>query len=253
MRVSVLASGSGGNATYVETSKVKLLIDLGTTALYATKMLNSFGVDAKDIKAIFLTHTHSDHVEGLKVFLKRYNPTLYLTKEMHNHLSSKINISNYCIISKNINLGDLEIKIIKTSHDVPSVGYIIKNEEKELVYITDTGYLNSKYYKLLENKHIYIIESNHDPEMVMNSSYPFEIQQRILSDKGHLSNRDCAYHLSKLIGNNTEHIILAHLSEENNTPTLAHNTLLETFKERGIKFDNIVIATQKERTELIEV
>ena len=112
------------------------------------------------------------------------------------------------------------------------MGYIFEEDGHSLVYITDTGYINAKNHQKLSNKNMYILESNHDIDMLMNNpKYPYHLKQRILGDKGHLSNKDCSYYLSKFISENTKCIILAHLSEHNNTPSLALEELKKTLKE----------------------
>ena len=144
--------------------------------------------------------------------------------------------------------------MFKLSHDAEDInGYIIENKEDSLVYTTDTGYINQKNHKLLQNKTIYIFESNHDVEMLMNSKYPFHIKQRILGDYGHLSNKDSAYYLSKFIGDKTKYVVLAHLSHENNTKELAQTTLENELKNKNKKIPKIIIATQDQRTDLIEL
>ena len=252
LKVCVLSSGSKGNSTYIESPNIKLLIDLGVTTSYTENALKELMVDPHDIKAIFITHTHIDHTAGLKVFIKKYNPTIYLTSKMYNDLIKNINISNYVLIDDDFMLEDLTVRIIKTSHDVSdSNGYIFELGKKSVVYITDTGYINNKNDEKLKNKSIYIMESNHDIEMLMKSNRPYHLKQRILSDSGHLSNIDSAYYLSKYIGDNTQMIFLAHLSDDNNTPELAVDTLRNTLKENNINFNNIKIAHQKEMTELV--
>ena len=251
LNICVLASGSKGNSTYVGTNKTSLLIDLGISCLNAEKKLKDIGVSANKIKAILITHTHVDHINGLKIFIKKYNPTIYLTKKMYQELSTIIEINNVIIIEDDFIIGDIKIEIIKTSHDVSdSNGYILTTTNSSLVYITDTGYINKKYYSKLKNKSIYILESNHDVEKLMSGSYPYHLKQRILGDKGHLSNDDCAYYLTKLVGNNTKYIILAHLSEENNDISLAYKTVNNKV---GNRIEKIIVATQKERTELIKI
>ena len=160
-----------------------------------------------------------------------------------------------CIfIDDNFSIGDLNIELIHTSHDAPaSVGYIIENNKKTLVYVTDTGYINRKFLSRMTEKNCYIIESNHDVKMLMNGKYPFFLQQRILSDKGHLSNKDCSRYLSTLIGDKTKYIVLAHLSEENNTPELASLELDKMLEKSNVKINKTYIAKQDESLETIEV
>ena len=246
MKVSVLASGSKGNSTYIETNNTKVLIDAGMSNLYIEKKLILLGVNPDDINFVFITHTHTDHIAGLKVFIKKHHPKVFLTLDMYNELKDILN--DYEILESEIILNDLIVDYFKTSHDTDSVGYIFKSNDKEIVYVTDTGYINIKNLKKLNNKDLYIFESNHDIEMLMNNpNYPYQIKQRILGDKGHLSNNQCKEYLNKIIGDKTKYIVLAHLSEQNNDPSLALNNL------NDIKNIKIMIATQNEGTELIEV
>ena len=246
MKVSVLASGSKGNCTYIETNNTKVLIDLGMSNLYVEKKLISLGVNPDDINCIFITHTHTDHVAGLKVFIKKHHPKIFLTTKMYDELHDILN--DYEILEDKIVLDDLLVDYFKTSHDTDSVGYIFKNNDKEIVYVTDTGYLNMKNLKKLNNKDFYIFESNHDIELLMNNPhYPYQIKQRILGDKGHLSNIQCREYLKKIIDDKTKYIVLAHLSEQNNNPNIALDNL------KDITNIKILVADQNESTELIEV
>jgi phosphoribosyl 1,2-cyclic phosphodiesterase len=254
MITCVLASGSKGNVSYISSSTTQILVDLGTTSLYAEKKLKEIEVDPNKIDAVIISHTHSDHINGLKVFLKKHPVPLFLTEKMYEDLKNLFPIPNYQIIDSDFKIGDIDIEVIKTSHDASdSNGYIFSNNGKSVVYITDTGYINQKNHKKLMNKNVYLFESNHDVEMLMNGSYPYYLKQRILGDKGHLSNKDSAYYLSKFIGKDTKKIVLSHLSGENNKPDIALKTLKDTLKENDIVFDNIEIATQNDRTEVIEV
>ena len=255
MKVSVLASGSKGNSCYVKTDNGNYLIDIGTTCAYVEKQLKLLDEDIKQIKGIFITHTHADHVNGLKVLIKKYNPIIYLTQKMYEELSNLIKINNYYILGKNLDIESLTITIIKTSHDTDdSVGYVFEENGHDFVYITDTGYINIKNHNKLANKNLYVLESNHDVQMLMdNPKYPYHLKQRILGDKGHLSNEDSAYYLSKFIGNKTKTIILAHLSEHNNTSEVAIETLHRVLKDNDKECDTIIVAEQSKRTELVEV
>ena len=252
MRACVLASGSKGNSTYIETNKLKFLVDVGPTCKYIENSLKSIGVDSSSINMIFLTHTHIDHVNGLKVFLKKYHPKVYLTEKMHDEL--KIDIDNYFYINKEMVIEDLDVLPIKTSHDVSeSNGYVFTSLGKSIVHITDTGYIHVKNFKKLKGKNLYIFESNHDVRMLREGKYPYHLQQRILSDKGHLSNKDSSYYLSEFITPNTKAVILIHLSEENNTEEKALDTLINTLNKKHVNIPKIYVAKQKENTELLEV
>lgn len=250
MKVCVLASGSKGNCCYIETEKTKILIDIGLNCITTERKLLEKNINPDEIDAILITHTHKDHVEGLRVFNKKHKAVAYLTQIMYKELNQEL--KNYKFINDTIEIKDLKITSIKTSHDAEdSNGYIISDQKSSIVYITDTGYINIKNHKLLKNKTMYILESNHDVEMLMNNpNYPYHIKQRILGDKGHLSNKDSAYYLKKFIGENTKYIVLAHLSEHNNTDELALKALNETIENKDI---DIRIAHQNEQTELIEV
>ena len=254
LKVCVLSSGSKGNCTLVSTASTKILIDLGRSCAYITAKLKELDVDSKDINAVLITHSHNDHTNGLKVFVNKFHPKVYLTESMYEDLKELLNYEDCIFIEEPFEINDLEIDYIKTSHDTDdSNGYIIKNKKESLVYITDTGYINQKYNNKLKNHSIYIMESNHDIKMLMEGSYPHYLKQRILSDRGHLSNEDSAINLAKYIGSKTKYIILAHLSEENNTKEKAYSTLIDTLNKKNIKFDNIIVATQEDKTEVIEV
>lgn len=251
MKVSVLSSGSKGNTTYIESDKAKILIDIGNTSKYVKEKLEEFGVEPEELDAILITHTHVDHIKGLKVFEKKYHVPVYITDKMYKSLDF---LDSYIPLSDEFDIRDIHITTIKTSHDVEdSRGYIISNNNKSIVYITDTGYINNKYFDILSNRNLYIMESNHDVEMLTNGKYPFQLRQRILSDKGHLSNYDSAKYLSSFIGDNTKYILLAHLSEENNTEELAYETLISRLNNDNKHVDNIIILKQDKETELISV
>jgi phosphoribosyl 1,2-cyclic phosphodiesterase len=254
MKICVLASGSKGNCTYLETSTNKILIDIGISSLAVEKKLLEIGVNPKEIDSVFITHTHMDHISGLKIFCKKYNPKIYLSEKMNEEIKKTHILKNYEYIKNDLVINDIDITVIKTSHDTnDSNGYIFDCNNKTIAYITDTGYINIKNHEKLKNKTLYVMESNHDIELLMNGNRPHYLKHRILGDKGHLSNKDSAYYLSKFIGANTSCIVLAHLSEDNNSSDIARAVLEESLKKINKKVDKIVVADQNERTELIEI
>lgn len=253
MIVSVLMSGSKGNCTYIETDKHKILVDIGTSSLQIEKKLIEHGIEPNTIDSVFVTHAHKDHTAGINVFYKKYKPNIYLTENIYKE--AKLTIDKYIDLTEFVQLDDLKVTVIPTSHDAKdSRGYLFESDNKSIVYMTDTGYIKEKYNDLLINKNIYIMESNHDIEMLMNNDhYPHYLKIRILGDEGHLSNKDSSIYLSKFIGPNTQKVYLAHLSEENNKPELALNVLKETLNRKNIKFNNIEIAGQYQSTELVKI
>ena len=252
MKVKVLASGSKGNSTLIRTDKINILIDFGINYQYLCSELDKINMSPKDLDAILITHTHNDHTKGLASLVKKTNIKVYIIEEMCSDLESKIPTSNLYIYKDNLELEDLNIKTIRISHDVEGVGFIIENNNKSLVYITDTGYISEKNLKELKNKNLYILESNHDEKMLMEGPYPYILKQRVLSDKGHLSNMTAAEYLLEIIGNNTSKIVLAHISENNNTEDLAIKTTKDLLEENNI-YKDIIAAKQYESLEEIEV
>lgn len=255
MKVCVLSSGSKGNSTLVITDKVKILIDLGTTTSYVEAALNNLNVDVKEISHILITHSHVDHIKGLKVFIKRYNPVILVTEDMKNVLEKELGNFRYEYYEdKKAIIGDLTVNVIKTSHDAEeSIGFVLTNNNSSMVYITDTGYINQKYFKILSNNNLYVLESNHDIKMLMDGPYPYYLKQRVQGDKGHLSNKQASDYLCKFIGDNTRKIVFAHISEHNNSYEKVIETFNEELSKNGMKFDDVLIAKQNEATEVIEV
>ena len=229
-------------------------LDIEDIVKYINEKLIENNTNLDNIDYIFITHTHSDHVSSIKNIIKKYSPTLILTIPMLEDLPYLKTYEKIILLEDDMIIDNLLIENIKTSHDTSdSRGYIINEGDSSVVQITDTGYLNQKYFNKLKNKTVYIFESNHNADMLLNGRYPGWLKRRVASDKGHLSNESSAFYLSKIIGNNTKEIILAHLSEENNTPEIALETLQNEFKDHEIEFDNIVIAKQNEISGNIEV
>ena len=248
---NILASGSEGNCVFVDTGKIKFLIDVGMNIKYISSKLAEIDVNLGDIDYIFITHGHSDHIASLDKIIKDYNPMIFIDEKCMNEIGCLENYSNINLDSE-FKIDGFEMTSFRTSHDAKgSRGYIFKYDDESLVYITDTGYINHKYFSRLENHTKYIFESNHDIEMLMHGSYPPWLKARVRSDEGHLSNQQAGFYLSKFIGDNTKKVILAHISKENNTHELAVETVLNSLKENGIDFNNIITAKQNERVDIL--
>lgn len=254
MKVCVLSSGSRGNATYIETKNYKILVDAGRNAKYLSECLNKINVKPEDIDFILISHDHKDHISALPVFAKKYQPTILISQKIFEQIDDIKDYGKIMIYEDEIFLDDLKIHCIKSSHDaVDARNFIFEENGKSVVYVTDTGYVNQKNFKILNNRDIYLFESNHDIEMLMNGPYPKFLKQRVVGSVGHLSNKDSSFYLSKLVGPNTKKIILMHLSEKNNTEEKALYTINQTFEEYNVPFHDIKCAKQDEIGEVIEL
>lgn len=251
MKFQTLASGSKGNSAIVICDNIKLLIDDGISYLSLKIKLENLSLTFDDLTGILITHSHSDHIKGLQSLIKHTHLKVMIPEKMYEDLS-QIVPKNRVIYLKDTNILDqVTINLIHTSHDVAcSVGFLITYQDKSLVYITDTGYINKKILPEITNKSIYLIESNHDEEMLMNGPYPPFLKQRVIGDYGHLSNNTTASYLKKIVGAETKYVLLAHLSEKNNTESLAMSATSKALDNKNIK---ISIARQDEESELIEV
>lgn len=252
MKVCVLASGSEGNCTYIETEKHKILVDLGTTVKYIKNKLEEIDVNIIDIDYVIISHVHDDHIKALKTFTHKYEATILVTKKMLDELPILKDYINIIIYDDDIYLDGLKINVIKTSHDASdSRSFIFTSSGKSVAYITDTGYLNQKYFNILNDLDVYLFESNHDVELLMNGVYPEWLKKRVVGASGHLSNKDASIYLAKLVGSNTKKVILTHLSKQNNSEELALETIKSVFEEYGVRFNNITCARQNEKSEII--
>ena len=251
MKVKTIASGSKGNCTIVLCDETNIIIDMGISYLTLKKSLEENSLSFDNFSGILVTHCHKDHTKGLASLINKTKLPVYIPEGMYESLKEFVPYPKCIFIDDEFEINDVKIELIHTSHDAPSsVGFIIEHNNKSLVYVTDTGYINRKYLAKMVGKDAYIIESNHDEVMLMDGPYPRFLKERVISDKGHLSNRTTAKYLKKIIGSNTKNVLLAHLSENNNTEDLA----LQAMHEEGLDEQvNIMIARQYEESKMIEV
>ncbi len=218
MEFYVLASGSKGNCTVITDGDSTIVIDAGTTDRHLKASFLEIDIDYNNIDALLITHTHIDHINRLNLFK---NSIMY-TPELLDPKFKQIRLYG----EESFKVNSFDIQTITLSHDRElTVGYIIKNNKKKLVYVTDTGYFKDKHLPLIKDADYYIFESNHDPQMLMQTNRPFSLKQRIMAMDGHLSNADCARVLKASVTSNTKEVVLAHLSEEANNPSIAYKTV----------------------------
>jgi len=254
MQIEVIASGSKGNSNLLKCGETAIIIDAGISFLTIKRTLEQNQLTPRQIDAIFITHTHSDHIKGLKTLAEKTKAKVYIREGMLESIKDLVDIDQIRLIKDTFIINDIMIELINTSHDAPSsVGYIITYQDKTLVYVTDTGYINRKYLKRMKDKEIYIIESNHDEQMLMDGPYPYYLKQRVVGDEGHLSNKTTAGYLKELVGDHTKYIVLAHLSEKNNKEELALKEVMDKLEANQKKNKTIMVAKQQESLPLIEV
>lgn len=237
-RLIPLFSGSSGNSYYIGTKEAGILIDAGRSAKQMTEMMKNCGIDPLAVHGIFVTHEHTDHVNGLRVFASKYNTPVFASAGTLAALQDMGIINGKYptyLMESGIQLAGMEISNFHTSHDcAEGCGYKVRTSDgKYLALATDLGYVSDEVQESVIGCDFTIIESNHDVGMLKTGSYPYPLKRRILSDFGHLSNECCADLLPKLYKSGTKRIMLAHLSSENNTPDIAYQTSLCSMTMNG--------------------
>ncbi len=255
--VYTLASSSKGNSVYVRLGDDEILIDAGISCKRLCEALRSLDTDISRIKAIFVTHEHSDHVAGLETVSKKYSIPIHLTEpsaraylcSCKTASAAKAAIIHPILYTEQV--GALTVRSFATPHDsAASVGYVVTDglPEHTLALATDIGTLTDEVSDALIGCENVILESNHDENMLLCGDYPYELKRRILSDTGHLSNEAAAAFVSRLVTLGTKRILLAHLSQDNNLPELAYHSCLTVLEDRDVFLD---VAAPNEPTKLI--
>lgn len=240
LTVIPLFSGSSGNCVYVKYGEEEILIDAGASFKRICLALSSVGTDIGKIKAVLVTHEHNDHVKGLEVLSKHTNIPIYINSASADsfYAGREELFSGHAVIADagdTVDFNGFSTDIFKTPHDsAGSVGYRLNfSDGSRFALATDIGHLTDEIKEILFGCEQVYIESNHDVGMLKNGPYPYTLKSRILSKNGHLSNDACAEFLPFLVEKGTRKIVLAHLSEENNTPSLAYRTSAASLADAG--------------------
>ena len=212
MRFYLFASGSKGNCCVISNQNATIVIDCGTNKKYLNQCFRQVEVTPTEIDALLITHSHTDHISAISLF-----------KEIKTYSMKELNENTHFVTPyERFYIKDFMIEVLPMSHDSDDcVGYVIHTQNEKLVYVTDTGYVREDVKAYIQNADYYIFESNHDLEMLMDTKRPLYLKQRIAGDCGHLCNEVSAGILSDVIGEKTKEIVLAHISEEANTPQQA--------------------------------
>ncbi|MCM3588160.1 MBL fold metallo-hydrolase [Mesobacillus maritimus] len=241
MHFSVLASGSTGNAIYVETEDQRFLVDAGLSGKQMDALFQQIGREMKSLNGLLVTHEHSDHIKGIGIVARKYNLPIYANEKTWKAMDGLIGEvpieQKFTFDMETVkSFGSLDIESFGVSHDAAEpMFYVFHHEGKKLVLITDTGYVSDRMKGIIANADVYVFESNHDVQMLRMGRYPWNIKRRILGDYGHVSNEDAAIAMSEVIGDQTKKIYLAHLSQDNNMKDLARMAVSQTLESRGIR------------------
>ncbi|MCR5322408.1 MAG: MBL fold metallo-hydrolase [Lachnospiraceae bacterium] len=262
MRFCALASGSSGNCIYVEHEGTRVLVDAGISAKRMAEALLEIGVEPESIEAMLITHDHTDHIQGAAVFSRKYGVDLYATEGTLNYICANCrakpdNSRLHIVIKKEaFDIGNIRIEPFPVLHDaIDPVGYALCAGDKRLGVATDLGTYDEYIVSRLMGANALYIEANHDVDMLMLGSYPYQIKCRINSDIGHLSNEVCAELIGRVRTENMKAVVLAHISKENNFEELAYETVRQSILHDD-RFENIpdlIIARRDGPTGIIEL
>lgn len=265
MRLCSIASGSSGNCIYVGSETTHLLVDVGISGKKTESGLNSLGITPKDLDGIFITHEHADHIAGLGVLARKYGIPIYGTGgtiQAIKNAASVGMIDNELFVEvkadKKLTVKDITINPMKISHDAAEpVAYRLGYGTKKVAVCTDLGVFNDYTVECLRGMDALLIEANHDVNMLQVGPYPYYLKQRILGERGHLSNENSGRLLSRILHDKLNNIILGHLSKDNNLPELAYETVrMEiTFGDNPYKAEDfkIQVAKRNEVSEIIQI
>lgn len=257
-----LYSGSSGNSLFVETENAKILIDAGVSSKKIETALNDLNVNPYELDGILVTHEHSDHVQGLGTFSKKFDLPVFVNQETLDAMPkqkdkiSSNNIKTFKIADK-FSIGDLDIKPFSIPHDAANpCGFNIWNKGKKLSIATDIGHMTNDILKQLEESLFVMLEANYDPEVLRCSSYPFPLKSRIAGPIGHLSNEVAGKTISYLLKFGLKSAMLGHLSKESNFPELAYQTVVDELIGNSYFEDNSIglsVASRDTHSELVQL
>lgn len=245
-----LASGSKGNCLLVCAGESKFLVDMGISTRNLQKKLSTLNLCIEDLSAIFITHEHQDHVSGLPVLMKNYNIKVYAKEATWKNMRAWRDLrKNYCqTLADNLLLDQVYIQTFPLSHDaVDPIGYNFHYNNQKLSFVTDTGFPSAIIKEQIRDADFLVLEANHDANMLKYGNYPQMLKARISSNKGHLGNLDAAWLLAETSADKHMQVLLAHLSQENNLPHIALETVSEVLRKTNkLHKVNLQVASQEQ-------
>jgi len=256
MQICALGSGSSGNCYYIENNDKAIFIDAGFTSKQINEKLSLIGKSTKNIKGIFITHEHIDHIRGVDVLARQLNIPIFATKSTAKNCFLCLNqeLINPIKNNETLKLAGLNVSAFKKSHDASDpIFYSISTKSKKLSIITDLGKVCENVVSNVQDSSFLFFESNHDEEMLANGPYPYFLKQRVKSELGHLSNKKASLCILEHASSKLKHLVLSHLSKINNTPKIALSTFKNLIKERQDLKPKISVSLRDQPTEVFKI
>lgn len=257
MRFSVLASGSKGNACYIETENTRLLIDAGLSCRELIKRMELVGLEASRLDAIIITHEHSDHIKGVGPISRKFNSTVYSNSSTINRCIKTLGntiINDQLQTGVSLKINDITVETFAKDHDaIDPIGLTVSSNGSRLGILTDVGMSTPQLEDMLQGCTGVLLEFNHDVEMLEDGPYPYYLKKRIKGSTGHLSNEQAGMLLKKLSHKRLNHVVLAHLSEVNNTPEKALAKARESLSECNMEDIPVHVSYQDYPCPVLEV
>lgn len=258
MEVCALSSGSSGNCFYAGNGNSGLLVDCGISCKRIEERMNLIGRNVENIKGVFVTHEHSDHIRGIDVFARKFHVPVFATRSLikNNFLCSNNDLVNEIKVGENMNIGGMEISSFSKIHKaIDPIGFTILDQKKnkKASIITDAGHACKNIVENVSDADALFLESNHDPEMLENGPYPYFLKRWIGGDNGHLSNMQAALCVLENAKKRMKNLVLCHLSEHNNTTKIALNTHKNLLKHRFDLKPNIYVSEKSAPSVVIKL
>jgi phosphoribosyl 1,2-cyclic phosphodiesterase len=259
-QTAILASGSKGNSIIIRTSGTKILLDAGLSGKRISKSILELGLKESKLNALIVSHEHNDHVGGAGIICRKFNIPLFITELTYEAVKSRLgNIPagiRYFEPGKSFSIGDIKVTPFSSSHDVVDGSNFtfekVGCKERKLAVATDLGFSSRLLLNRFKRASTIILESNHDEEMLLRGPYPFHLKQRVKSRQGHLSNEQAVAVISQVIHPGLKNLVLAHLSEQNNTPEIAKRVMEDYLKEVNYQL-NLFISLQNKPTPILDI
>lgn len=265
MRLVSIASGSSGNCIYIGSDNTHILVDAGISNKRIEQGLNEIGLKGNEINAVVITHEHSDHTKGLGVLARKYGVPIYGTKETLEEIGEMKYLGEYprelfCPVRPDVEftVGDLNIQPFSIDHDAANpVAYRVNHGRRNVAVATDMGHYDQYVIDHLQGLDALLLESNHDVNMLETGPYPYYLKRRILGDHGHLSNENAGRLLNYVLHDHLKHILLGHLSKENNYEALAYETVRLEIDQGDTPYKasdfSIAVAKRDEMSQIINL